>query len=180
MFLGIRFALSSIFSILSEDVFTLSCLELLPPHCRPISLGLQFFSRIKREEGRWICSLLASIFFSLLSHRSWKKSTIDTSYQDAGVFQTKCSLRSFNIYYLELDQLDRRICQYSELDSHRGLLTLHILAMYPKYLLSIYLFSIMLLVLSASLLMSLSSQTLRQAKKTGFGLSITSETQTRR
>lgn len=65
---------------------------------------------------------------------------------------------------------DRRICQYSELDSHWGLLSLHILAIYPKYLLSIYLFSIMLLVLHASLLMSLSSQTLRQGKKTLFGL----------
>ena len=44
-----RFSLLSIFSILSETVFTLSCLELLPPHCRPISLGLQFFSPNKKR-----------------------------------------------------------------------------------------------------------------------------------
>ena len=85
-----------------------------------------------------------------------RKVLLILSYQRTGIsFKQNfhCGVLPSNIYcYLELAlrQTCVCICQYSELHSQRWLLTLHILAMYPKYLLSIYLFSILLLVLSAS------------------------------
>ena len=139
------------------------------------------FSNKKRRVPVNLFTISFHFLFITFSRDLKRKVLLILSYQRTGIsFKQNfhCGVLPFNIYcYLELAlrQTCVCICQYSELHySQRGLLTLHILAMYPKYLLSIFIYSLYCCWSSLPLVMALSSQTLRQGKKTvwsGFGLS---------